>query len=173
MCELLRYWLDLTEQDVFWNTSDTGWAKSAWSSVFAPWIQGACVFVHHMPRFDTSTVLQVQEHCCLILESLTKLYESLFMEKTKMITRNLTLYDLLSFAVCFSPDRLWAAIPSPPSARHQQPIECLYRTTYPGTDCNWCTVMYLYFNEWSFSSIFTGFIYDYWFLYILSGEVCF
>ncbi|XP_052404246.1 acyl-coenzyme A synthetase ACSM3, mitochondrial isoform X2 [Carassius gibelio] len=53
-----RYWLDLTEQDVFWNTSDTGWAKSAWSSVFAPWIQGACVFVHHMPRFDTSTVLK-------------------------------------------------------------------------------------------------------------------
>lgn len=54
-----RYWLDLTEQDVFWNTSDTGWAKSAWSSVFAPWIQGACVFVHHMPRFDTNTVLKV------------------------------------------------------------------------------------------------------------------
>ncbi|XP_030631345.1 acyl-coenzyme A synthetase ACSM3, mitochondrial [Chanos chanos] len=53
-----RYWLDLTENDVFWNTSDTGWAKSAWSSVFAAWIQGACVFVSHMPRFQTSTVLQ-------------------------------------------------------------------------------------------------------------------
>ncbi|KAI1896181.1 hypothetical protein AGOR_G00092160 [Albula goreensis] len=53
-----RYWLDLTEHDVFWNTSDTGWAKTAWSSVFAAWIQGACVFVHHMPRFDTTTVLQ-------------------------------------------------------------------------------------------------------------------
>ncbi|MFT7812075.1 acyl-coenzyme A synthetase ACSM3, mitochondrial-like [Arapaima gigas] len=53
-----RYWLDLTERDVLWNTSDTGWAKSAWSSIFAPWIQGACVFVHHMPRFDTTTVLQ-------------------------------------------------------------------------------------------------------------------
>uniref|UniRef100_A0A672RQQ3 medium-chain acyl-CoA ligase n=1 Tax=Sinocyclocheilus grahami TaxID=75366 RepID=A0A672RQQ3_SINGR len=45
---LVRYWLDLTEQDVFWNMSDTGWAKSAWSSVF----------VHHMPPFDTSTVLK-------------------------------------------------------------------------------------------------------------------
>ncbi|XP_056149876.1 acyl-coenzyme A synthetase ACSM3, mitochondrial [Lampris incognitus] len=53
-----RYWLDLTEHDVMWNTSDTGWAKSAWSSVYAPWIQGACVFVHHMPRFSTSTVLE-------------------------------------------------------------------------------------------------------------------
>ncbi|KAM6948619.1 acyl-coenzyme A synthetase ACSM3, mitochondrial [Aplochiton taeniatus] len=53
-----RYWLDLTERDVLWNTSDTGWAKSAWSSVYAPWTQGACVFIHHLPRFDSSTVLQ-------------------------------------------------------------------------------------------------------------------
>lgn len=95
VCEFLRYWLDLTEQDVFWNTSDTGWAKSAWSSVFAPWIQGACVFVHHMPRFDTSTVLKVQEHHWSILDwnvlldslkkkmSLTKLYESVFYGKNK------------------------------------------------------------------------------------------
>ncbi|KPP61507.1 acyl-coenzyme A synthetase ACSM3, mitochondrial-like [Scleropages formosus] len=62
-----RYWLDLTERDVLWNTSDTGWAKSAWSSIFAPWIQGSCVFVHHMPRFDTTTVMQVPNinilHC--------------------------------------------------------------------------------------------------------------
>ncbi|XP_023670793.1 acyl-coenzyme A synthetase ACSM3, mitochondrial [Paramormyrops kingsleyae] len=57
-----RYWLDLTERDVLWNTSDTGWAKSAWSSVFAPWIQGACVFVHHMPRFQTTTVLKTLSH---------------------------------------------------------------------------------------------------------------
>ncbi|XP_031416077.1 acyl-coenzyme A synthetase ACSM3, mitochondrial [Clupea harengus] len=53
-----RYWLDLKNRDVMWNTSDTGWAKSAWSSVFAPWTQGACVFVHHMPRFEAATVLQ-------------------------------------------------------------------------------------------------------------------
>ncbi|XP_041133643.1 acyl-coenzyme A synthetase ACSM3, mitochondrial isoform X1 [Polyodon spathula] len=53
-----RYWLDLSPGSVMWNTSDTGWAKSAWSSVFAPWIQGACVFVHHMPRFEATTVLE-------------------------------------------------------------------------------------------------------------------
>ncbi|KAJ8246128.1 hypothetical protein GJAV_G00263930 [Gymnothorax javanicus] len=53
-----RYWLDLTEQDVFWNTSDTGWAKTAWSSIFAAWIQGACVFVHQMPQFKNITVLE-------------------------------------------------------------------------------------------------------------------
>ncbi|KAM4631948.1 acyl-coenzyme A synthetase ACSM3, mitochondrial-like isoform 1-T2 [Discoglossus pictus] len=53
-----RYWLDLTPSDIFWNTSDTGWAKSAWSSVFASWIQGSCVFAHSMPRFDPVTVLE-------------------------------------------------------------------------------------------------------------------
>ncbi|KFW96959.1 hypothetical protein N336_04029, partial [Phalacrocorax carbo] len=53
-----RYWLDLTSSDIFWNTSDTGWAKSAWSSVFSPWIQGACVFVHKMPHFNPSIVFE-------------------------------------------------------------------------------------------------------------------
>ncbi|XP_056662531.1 acyl-coenzyme A synthetase ACSM3, mitochondrial isoform X4 [Monodelphis domestica] len=54
-----RYWLDLTPSDIMWNTSDTGWAKSAWSSVFAPWSQGACVFVHYMPRFEPVAILKV------------------------------------------------------------------------------------------------------------------
>ncbi|XP_042545715.1 acyl-coenzyme A synthetase ACSM3, mitochondrial isoform X2 [Dipodomys spectabilis] len=53
-----RFWLDLTPSDVMWNTSDTGWAKSAWSSVFSPWIQGACVFAHHLPRFESTSILQ-------------------------------------------------------------------------------------------------------------------
>ncbi|MXQ90026.1 hypothetical protein E5288_WYG013952 [Bos mutus] len=53
-----RFWLDLTPLDVMWNTSDTGWAKSAWSSVFSPWIQGACVFAHYLPRFEPTSILQ-------------------------------------------------------------------------------------------------------------------
>ncbi|XP_057551538.1 acyl-coenzyme A synthetase ACSM3, mitochondrial isoform X2 [Hippopotamus amphibius kiboko] len=53
-----RFWLDLTPSDVMWNTSDTGWAKSAWSSIYSPWIQGACVFAHYLPRFEPSSVLQ-------------------------------------------------------------------------------------------------------------------
>eukprot|EP00069_Balaena_mysticetus_P010890 bmy_20956T0 len=53
-----RFWLDLTPLDVMWNTSDTGWAKSAWSSVYSPWIQGACVFAHYLPRFEPTSVLQ-------------------------------------------------------------------------------------------------------------------
>ena len=36
-----RYWLDLREDDMHWNVSDTGWAKAAWSSYFGPWNMGA------------------------------------------------------------------------------------------------------------------------------------
>ncbi|XP_053413731.1 acyl-coenzyme A synthetase ACSM3, mitochondrial isoform X4 [Nycticebus coucang] len=53
-----RFWLDLTPSDVMWNTSDTGWAKSAWSSVFSPWSQGACVFAHYLPHFEPTSILQ-------------------------------------------------------------------------------------------------------------------
>ncbi len=54
-----KYWLGLTPDDLHWNVSDTGWAKSAWSSVFGPWYVGASVFVHGMERFDAMKVLDV------------------------------------------------------------------------------------------------------------------
>ncbi|XP_076997736.1 acyl-coenzyme A synthetase ACSM3, mitochondrial isoform X2 [Tamandua tetradactyla] len=53
-----RFWLDLTSSDIMWNTSDTGWAKSTWSSVFSPWTQGTCVFAHYLPRFEPTSILQ-------------------------------------------------------------------------------------------------------------------
>ncbi len=52
-----RYWLDLTANDLHWNISDTGWAKAAWSSYFAPWYCGAAVFVHTADRIDPVTTL--------------------------------------------------------------------------------------------------------------------
>ncbi|WP_031514548.1 AMP-binding protein [Desulfofalx alkaliphila] len=42
-----KYWLDLREDDLHWNLSDTGWAKAAWSSLFGPWHQGSCLFTYH------------------------------------------------------------------------------------------------------------------------------
>ncbi|MFC3052089.1 AMP-binding protein [Kordiimonas pumila] len=52
-----KFWLDLTKDDLHWNISDTGWAKAAWSSYFAPWIQGAALFTHHTAGFDPKTCL--------------------------------------------------------------------------------------------------------------------
>ena len=39
-----KHWLDLNPHDVHWNISDLGWGKAAWSSFYAPWQMGACVF---------------------------------------------------------------------------------------------------------------------------------
>lgn len=54
-----RYWLDLTEDDLHWNISDTGWAKAAWSSYFGPWNCGAALFVHHTTGFSASRTLEL------------------------------------------------------------------------------------------------------------------
>jgi medium-chain acyl-CoA synthetase len=54
-----KYWLDLTPGDLHWNIADTGWAKSAWSNVLAPWSMGAGVFVHGMRRFLSDDVFRV------------------------------------------------------------------------------------------------------------------
>ena len=53
-----RYWLDLREDDLHWNISDTGWAKAAWSSLFGPWNCGSGLFVHHAPgKFNPRSVI--------------------------------------------------------------------------------------------------------------------
>jgi len=52
------FWLALRPGDVHWNISDTGWAKTAYSGLFGPWIDGATVFVRHRPgKFDPADVL--------------------------------------------------------------------------------------------------------------------
>ena len=54
-----RYWLDLGPGDLMWNLSDTGWAKAAWSSIFAPWLVGAGIMAYHAPAFDAAAVLDL------------------------------------------------------------------------------------------------------------------
>ena len=56
-----KYWLDLKEDDLHWNISDTGWAKAAWSSYFGPWNCGAAIFVHHTSGFDADKTLRLME----------------------------------------------------------------------------------------------------------------
>ena len=54
-----KYWLDLKEDDMHWNVSDTGWAKAAWSSYFGPWNQGAAQFIQNTDRFDPVETLEL------------------------------------------------------------------------------------------------------------------
>ncbi len=51
------YWIGLQEGDIHYNISSPGWAKHAWSSFFAPWNAGACIFVYNYARFDAKKVL--------------------------------------------------------------------------------------------------------------------
>ena len=45
------YWIGLRAGDLHWNISSPGWAKHAWSCVFAPWNAGAAVFAYNQARF--------------------------------------------------------------------------------------------------------------------------
>jgi acetyl-CoA synthetase len=57
------YWIGLRPGDVHLNISSPGWAKHAWSSVFAPWNAEATVFVYNYRRFDAKALLEVLHHC--------------------------------------------------------------------------------------------------------------
>jgi acetyl-CoA synthetase len=51
------YWIGLQPGDRHWNISSPGWAKHAWSCVFAPWNAQATVFIFNYARFNARAVL--------------------------------------------------------------------------------------------------------------------
>lgn len=55
------YWLGLRPGDVHLNIASPGWAKHAWSNLFAPWNAGATVFVHNYTRFDAERLMDEME----------------------------------------------------------------------------------------------------------------
>src|SRR5262245_36317653 len=57
------YWIGLQPGDVHLNISSPGWAKHAWSNVFAPWNAGACVFLFNYSRFDAARLLAEMQRC--------------------------------------------------------------------------------------------------------------
>ncbi|HEX4700834.1 MAG TPA: AMP-binding protein [Pseudonocardiaceae bacterium] len=57
------YWIGLRPGDVHLNISSPGWAKHAWSNVFAPWNAESCVFIHNYQRFDASALLATMDRC--------------------------------------------------------------------------------------------------------------
>ncbi|MBB4912447.1 AMP-binding protein [Actinophytocola algeriensis] len=57
------YWIGLEPGDVHLNISSPGWAKHAWSNVFAPWNAEATVFIHNYDRFDAVELMNVMDRC--------------------------------------------------------------------------------------------------------------
>lgn len=56
-----KFWLRAGPGDLVWNVSDTGWAKGAWSSLFAPWLSGAGIFALHADAVDPVRLLAALE----------------------------------------------------------------------------------------------------------------
>ncbi|WP_062014589.1 AMP-binding protein [Aureimonas sp. AU4] len=52
------HWLGLRPGDTHLNVSSPGWAKHAWSSMFAPWSAGATVAVLEQDRFEPAPLLR-------------------------------------------------------------------------------------------------------------------
>lgn len=55
-------WIGLQPGDIHYNVSQPGWAKFAWSSIFAPWNMGATIFAFNQPgRFHAGQQLEQLE----------------------------------------------------------------------------------------------------------------
>ncbi|MFF2652272.1 AMP-binding protein [Streptomyces sp. NPDC058045] len=52
------YWIGLRPGDVHLNIASPGWAKHAWSTLFAPWNAEATVFIHNYERFDAARLMR-------------------------------------------------------------------------------------------------------------------
>jgi len=57
------YWIGLQPGDVHLNISSPGWAKHAWSNVFAPWIAGATSLILGHERFSAAVLLDAIPAC--------------------------------------------------------------------------------------------------------------
>src|SRR3984957_6133712 len=55
---ITMYWLGLEPGDMHLNISSPGWAKHAYSCLFAPWNAGATVFIANQPRFNARGMLE-------------------------------------------------------------------------------------------------------------------
>jgi acetyl-CoA synthetase len=57
------YWIGLQPGDVHLNLSSPGWAKHAWSNVYAPWNAGATAFILGHERFSAAALLDAIGSC--------------------------------------------------------------------------------------------------------------
>jgi acetyl-CoA synthetase len=54
---ITMYWIGLRPGDMHLNISSPGWAKHAYSCLFAPWNAAATVFIANQPRFNAAGML--------------------------------------------------------------------------------------------------------------------
>jgi acetyl-CoA synthetase len=57
------YWIGIKPGDVHLNISSPGWAKHAWSNLFAPWNAGATILIVNQQRFNAAHMLKTLGDC--------------------------------------------------------------------------------------------------------------
>jgi acetyl-CoA synthetase len=57
------YWIGIKPGDVHLNISSPGWAKHAWSNLFAPWNAQATILILNQSRFSAAGLLQALGDC--------------------------------------------------------------------------------------------------------------
>ena len=57
------YWIGIEPADVHLNISSPGWAKHAWSNLFAPWNAQATILILNQSRFNAAGLLQALGDC--------------------------------------------------------------------------------------------------------------
>ncbi|MCF6343784.1 MAG: acyl--CoA ligase [Devosiaceae bacterium] len=55
------FWMDLTDKDIHWTLTDTGWAKAAWGMLFPQFLMGATVVLFDGTGFDAELHLKLIE----------------------------------------------------------------------------------------------------------------
>jgi acetyl-CoA synthetase len=59
------YWIGIQPGDVHLNISSPGWAKHAWSNLFAPWNAQATVLILNQSRFNAAGLLRALGDCAV------------------------------------------------------------------------------------------------------------
>ena len=57
------YWIGIQPGDVHLNISSPGWAKHAWSNLFAPWLAQATILILNQERFSAAGLLKALGDC--------------------------------------------------------------------------------------------------------------
>ena len=99
------YWLGLRPGDVHLNISSPGWAKHAWSCVFAPWNAGACIFIYNTARFNAQALLgALEQHRVTSLCAPPTVWRMLIQEDLAAYRERLSLRELIGAGEPLNPE---------------------------------------------------------------------
>ncbi|XP_075384221.1 acyl-coenzyme A synthetase ACSM6, mitochondrial [Tenrec ecaudatus] len=97
LSQVSRQWMDFQRTDVLWSLGDLFGGTLSLSNILGAWLQGTCVFLHHMPTFCPETVLKALSRFPITTLSGTKgMYQELLQH------HSLTRYRFKNLKYCMA-----------------------------------------------------------------------